>query len=38
LFGELEERISASKRYDNSKFYPFDFMKKNCIFVGDIAG
>jgi hypothetical protein len=28
LFGELEEGISASKRYDNSKLYPFDFMKK----------
>jgi hypothetical protein len=38
LFGELEEGISASKRYGNSKLYPFDFMKKNCIFVRDIAG
>jgi hypothetical protein len=38
LFGELEEGISASKRYDNSKLYSFDFMKKICIFVGDIAG
>jgi hypothetical protein len=38
LFGELKEGISASKRYGNSKFYPFDFMEKNCIFVRDIAG
>jgi hypothetical protein len=35
LFAELEEGISASKRYGNSKLYPFDFMKK---IVGDIAG
>jgi hypothetical protein len=28
LFGELEEGISTSKRYGNSKLYPFDFMKK----------
>jgi hypothetical protein len=28
LFGELEEEISASKRYGKSKLYPFDFMKK----------
>jgi hypothetical protein len=33
----LEEGIPASKRYDNSKLYAFDFMKKNCIFVGDIV-
>jgi hypothetical protein len=38
LFGELKKGISASKRYGNSKLCPFDFMKKNCIFVGDIAG
>jgi hypothetical protein len=28
LFGELEEEISASKIYGNSKLYHFDFMKK----------
>jgi hypothetical protein len=28
LFGELEEGISVSKRYGNSKLYPFDFIKK----------